>query len=102
MQEKIRSYLSSLHNAVRSHDPYHVETLSSQNHSTLRIFSTEAVDPEEERRGPGPSSVFLKDKDSTHTFNNKGQNCMECKLNDLPRGHMLGHRLLDDIVTSSA
>ena len=22
---------------------------------------------------------------------------MECKLNDLPRGHMRGHRLLDDI-----
>ena len=24
MQEKILSYLSSLHNAVRSHDPYHM------------------------------------------------------------------------------
>ena len=59
MQEKIRSYLSSLHNAVRSRDPYYMETLSSQNHSTLRIFSTEVVYPEEERRGPGSSSVFI-------------------------------------------
>ena len=25
MQEKVRSYLSKLHNAVRSHDPYHME-----------------------------------------------------------------------------
>ena len=45
------------------------------------------MDPEVERRGPGPSSVFLKDKASIHTFNDKGQNCMECKLNDPPRGH---------------
>ena len=78
------------------------ETLSSQNHRTLRIFSTAVVDPEEERRGPGRSSVFLKDKDYTHTFNNKGQNFMECKLNNPPRGHMRGHRLLDDIATSVA
>ena len=76
--------------------------MSSQNHRTLRIFITAVVDPEEERRGTGPSSVFLKDKDSTHTFNNKGQNCMECKLNDLRRGHMRSHRLLDDIATSIA
>ena len=27
MQQKIRSYFSSLHNAVRSHDPYHMESL---------------------------------------------------------------------------
>ena len=47
-------------------------------------------------------SFFLKDKDSTHAFNNKGQNCMECKLNDLPRGHMRGYRLLDNIATSIA
>ena len=47
-----------------------------------------------------PLFSFLKDKDSTHTFNNKGQNCMKCKLTDLPRGHMRGHRLLDDIAAS--
>ena len=35
--------------------------------------SAVVADPEEEHRGPGPSSVFLKDKDSAHTFNNKGQ-----------------------------
>ena len=58
------------------------------------------MDPEEEPIGPGPSSVFLKDKDSTHTFNNKGKNWMECKLNDPPRGQMRGDRLLDDIATS--
>ena len=68
----------------------------------LRIFGTAVADPEEERKGPGPSSVFLKDKDSKHTFNNKGKNCMKCKLNDLPCGHMRGHRLLDDISTSIA
>ena len=56
----------------------------------LRIFSTALVDPEEDYRGSGPSSVFLKDKDFTHTFNNKGQNCMECKLNDPPRGQICG------------
>ena len=28
----------------------------------LRIFSTSVVDPEEEHRGPGPSSVFRKAK----------------------------------------
>ena len=33
----------------------------------LRIFNTAVVDPKEEYRGPGPSSGFLKDKDSTHT-----------------------------------
>ena len=60
------------------------------------------MDPEEERTGPGPSSVFLNNKDSTHTFNNKGQNCMECKLDDLPRGHMRGYHLLDDIATTIA
>ena len=27
---------------------------------------------------------------------------MECKLNNLPRGHMCGHRLLDNIATSIA
>ena len=37
------------------------------NHRTLRIFSTAVVDSEKERRGLGPSSLFLKDKDSTHT-----------------------------------
>ena len=26
MQEKIRSYLSSLHNAAQSHDPYHMDS----------------------------------------------------------------------------
>ena len=62
--------------------------------------STVVVDPEEERRGPGP--FVQKDKDSTHTFNNKGQNCMERKLNDLPHGHMRGHHLLDYIATSIA
>ena len=60
------------------------------------------MDPEEEHKGPGPSSVFFKDKDSTHTFNSKRQNFMECKLNDLPHGHMRGHRLLGDIATSIA
>ena len=50
------------------------KTLSTQNHGTLRIFSTEIADPDEKGKGPGPSSVFFfKDKDSTHTFNNKGQ-----------------------------
>ena len=40
----------------------------------VKNFSTAVVDPEEERsRGPGHSLVFLKDKDSTHTFNNKGR-----------------------------
>ena len=78
------------------------ETLSTQNHRTLRIFSTAVADPGEERRGLGPSSVFLKDKDSTHTFNSKGQNFMECQLNDLVCAHMRGHHLLDDIVTSIA
>ena len=29
---------------------------------TLRIISTAVADPEEERRGPGPSSVFVKTK----------------------------------------
>ena len=65
-----------------------LKTSSTQNHGTLRIFSTAVGDPREKRRGPAPSSVFLKDRESTHTFNNKGQNCMECKLNDLPRGHV--------------
>ena len=68
----------------------------------LRILSTALVNPDEERKRPGPSSVFLKDKDPKHTFNNKGQNSMECKLNDLPHGHMRDHRLLDDIATSIA
>ena len=68
----------------------------------LRIFSTAVVDPEEERRGPGPSSVFLKGKDSTRTFKNKGENCIECQHNYPSRGHMRGHRLLDDIVTPIA
>ena len=68
----------------------------------LRIFSTAVVDPEEERRGPGTSSIFFKYKDSTHTFKDKGQSCMECKLNDLPHGHKFCHRLLDDIATSVA
>ena len=72
------------------------KNLSTQNHGTLRIFSTGIANPEEECRGPGPSSVlFLKDKDSTHTFNSRGQTCMECKLDDLPH-----HRLLDDIATA--
>ena len=74
--------------------------MSSQNHRALRIFSAALVDPEEERGGPGPSSAFVKDNDSTHTFSNKGKNCMECKLNDPPHGHMRDHRLLDDIATS--
>ena len=68
------------------------------------------MDPEEERRGPGRSSVFFE----RQRFNNKGENCMECKLNnkgencmectldDPPRGHKSGHRLLDDIATSIA
>ena len=30
-------------------------------------FSAAVVDPEEERRDPGPLFSFLKDKDSTHT-----------------------------------
>ena len=76
------------------------ETLSSQNHRTLRIFSTAVVDPKEEPKGPGPLQLFMKNKDSTHTFNNNGQNCMECKLIDPRRGHMRDHRLLDDIATS--
>ena len=37
----------------------------------LRIISTAVVDPEEERRDPGPSSVFGKTK-IPHTFNNNG------------------------------
>ena len=49
-----------------------------------------------------PLEFFFKDKDSTHTFNNKGQNCKECKLSDLPRGHMRGYCLLEDIATSIA
>ena len=68
----------------------------------LRIFSIAVADPEEEGRGPGPCSGFLKDKSATDTFNNKGQNCMECKLNDIPHGHLHGHRLLEDIATSTA
>ena len=56
--------------------------------------------PEEERRGLGLSSVVLKDKDLTHTFNTKAQNCLECKVNDPPHEHIRGHRLLDDIATS--
>ena len=67
-----------------------------------RIFSTAVVDPKEEPRGHDPSSVFLKDKNSTHTFNNKMQNCMECNLYDPPRVHMREHRLLDDIAISIA
>ena len=51
-----------------------LETLSTQNYGMLRIISTAVADPEEEPRGPGPSAAFLKDKDYTHTFNNKGQN----------------------------
>ena len=48
-------------------------------------------------------SFFGKTKiPHTHTFNNKEQNCMECKLDDLPLGHMRGHRILDDIATSIA
>ena len=49
----------------------------------LRILSSVVVDPEEERRGPGPSPVFsffLKDKDSTRTFNNKGKTAWNVKL----------------------
>ena len=49
-------------------------------HGTLRIISTAVANPEEERRGPGPSSVFLKDKDSTHTINNKGQTAWNVSL----------------------
>ena len=79
------------------------KTSSTQNHRRLRIFSTHGVaDPEEECRGPGPSSVFfLKDKDSTHTFKNEGKNCIECKQDDfVPLGHMHCHRLF--IATSMA
>ena len=61
------------------------------------------MDAEEEYRRPGSSSVSVKDRDSTHTLNNKGQtDYMECKLNDPPGGHMRGHRLLDNIATSIA
>ena len=74
------------------------KTFSAQNHRTLRIFSTGVADSEEEQTvSQGPSSVFLKDKDSTHIFNNKEQNCMECKLDDLPLRHMPGHCLLEDL-----
>ena len=38
------------------------------------------MDPQEERRVPGPSSVFLKDKDSIHTFNNKGKTAWNVNL----------------------
>ena len=38
------------------------------------------MDPEEKRRGPGPSSVFLKDKDPTHTFDNKGKTARNVNL----------------------
>ena len=49
------------------------------------MFSTAVADPREEHRDPGLSSVFfLKNKDSTHN----GQTCMECKLDDLPHGHV--------------
>ena len=43
-------------------------------------FSAAVADPEEERRGPGPFSVFLKDKDSTHGFNNKGKTAWNVNL----------------------
>ena len=56
------------------------------------------MNPEEEPRGPGPSSAFSKDKVSTH--NNKGQNCMECKLNDPPRGHVHGKKSHIDFLWS--
>ena len=46
----------------------------------LKITSTAVADPEEERRGPGPTSVFWKDKDSTDTFNNKGQTAWNINL----------------------
>ena len=46
----------------------------------LTILSTTVVDPEEERRGPGPSSVSLKDEDSTHTFNNRGKTAWNVTL----------------------
>ena len=66
---------------------------------TLRIFSTAVVDSEKEGRGPGVSSVFCeRQRFHSHTFNNKGQNYMEYKLNDLLSGHMHGHRLLDNIL----
>ena len=32
MQEKLRSYLSSLHNAVQSHDPYHMDVSRNLDH----------------------------------------------------------------------
>ena len=55
--------------------------MNTPDHGALRIFSTGMVDSEEESRGPGTSSgFFLKDKDSTHKFNNKGQNCMELMI----------------------
>ena len=50
------------------------------------------MDPEKEYRNPGPFFSLFENKDSTHTFNNKGQNCIECKLNH--RGHMRDHHLL--------
>ena len=46
--------------------------------------------------------VFFYDKDSTHTFNNKGQNCIERKLDDLPLKNMYDYHLLNDIATSIA
>ena len=79
-----------------------LKTLSTQNHGMLRFSVHElGIQRERERKGPGPSSVS-KDKDSSHTFNNKQQNCMVCKLlkNDLRHGHVHGHCLLDDIATS--
>ena len=35
MQENIRSYLSSLHSAMQSHDPYHMEGYNSYTVSDL-------------------------------------------------------------------
>ena len=39
MQEKIRSYLSSLHNAVRSHDPCHTESFFKISSNNCIVFS---------------------------------------------------------------
>ena len=74
--------------------------MSTQNHMTLRIFSPGIADPEKEHRGPGSCSVFFFKTKIPHTFNNKGQNCIECELDDLPLRHMREHHLFNDIATS--
>ena len=77
--------------------------MSTQNHGTLRIFSTGVADSEEEYRGLAPLHFFFeRQRFHIHTCNTKEQNCMEYKLDDLPIGRMRGHRQLDDTATSIA